>query len=55
VKRDALLGQLHAYIVDQYAMIFVAHDVGSRALSPRISKVVQTHNWLIDVAIMSMK
>jgi peptide/nickel transport system substrate-binding protein len=54
-QRDAVLGQLHAYMVDQESMIFVAHDVGPRAMSPKVTDVVQPHNWLIDIATMSMK
>jgi peptide/nickel transport system substrate-binding protein len=54
-KRDAYLAQLHAYMVDQDSMIFVAHDVGPRAMSPKVTGVVQPHNWLIDIATMSMK
>ncbi|PLZ02278.1 ABC transporter substrate-binding protein [Burkholderia sp. WAC0059] len=54
-QRDALLGQLHAYIVQQLPFVFVAHDVGPRAMSPRVHGVVEPHNWLIDIATMSIQ
>jgi peptide/nickel transport system substrate-binding protein len=53
-QRDALLGQLHAHMVEELPFIYVAHDVGPRAMSPKIHDVVEPHNWLIDIATMSM-
>lgn len=52
--RDAALGRLHAYIVDEAPFIFVAHDVGPRAISARVKSVVQPRSWFIDIATMSM-
>jgi len=34
-KRDDLLRQLHARIVDQAYLVFICHDLNPRALSPR--------------------
>ena len=53
-QRDQVLAQLHARIVDEAPFLFVAHDVGPRALSPKIKGVVQPKSWFIDMATMSM-
>ncbi|WP_424137230.1 ABC transporter substrate-binding protein [Roseomonas chloroacetimidivorans] len=52
--RDAALAQLHKRIVEEAPFLWVAHDVGPRAISPRVSGVVQPHSWFIDIATMSM-
>lgn len=52
--RNAALGALHADIVDEAPFLFVAHDVGPRALSPRIGNVVQPRSWFIDIATMTL-
>ncbi|WP_416186543.1 ABC transporter substrate-binding protein [Herbaspirillum sp. RTI4] len=52
--RDALLAQLHASIVDDAPFIWVAHDTGPRAMSPKVKGVVQPQSWFIDIATMSM-
>ena len=53
--RDAALARIHAKIVDDAAFLWVAHDVGPRALSPRIKGVVQPKSWFIDIAPMSIQ
>lgn len=53
-QRDVALANLHAKIVDEAPFLFVAHDVGPRALSPKIKGVVQPQSWFIDLATMSM-
>jgi peptide/nickel transport system substrate-binding protein len=53
--RDAALAKLHAYIVDDMPFVWIAHDVGPRALSPRVEGVVQPRHWFIDIAPMSIK
>lgn len=53
--RDAALGELNTYMVDQAADLWVAHDVGPRALSKKVTGVVQPKNWMIDIATMSVK
>jgi len=53
--RDKALGELNAYMIDQASNLYVAHDVGPRALSAKITGVVQPKNWFIDIATMSMK
>lgn len=52
--RDAALAKLHARIVEEAPFIFVAHDVGPRAMSPKVKNVVQPKSWFIDIATMKM-
>jgi len=52
--RDAALAKLHARIVEDAAFLWIAHDVGPRALSPKIKNVVQPKSWFIDIATMTM-
>jgi hypothetical protein len=35
--------------------VWVAHDVGPRAMSPKVKGVVQPQSWFIDIATMSME
>lgn len=53
--RNQALSELHANIVDEAPFLFVAHDVGPRALSPKITNVVQPKSWFIDIATMKME
>jgi ABC-type transport system substrate-binding protein len=53
-ERDAALAKLHARIVEEAAFLFVAHDVGPRAMSPKVRNVVQPKSWFIDIATMTM-
>ncbi|MFC7735755.1 ABC transporter substrate-binding protein [Roseomonas sp. GCM10028921] len=52
--RDAALAQLHKRIVEEAPFLWVAHDVGPRAISPRVTGVVQPRSWFIDIATMAM-
>ncbi len=52
--RDAALARLHARIVEEAPFIWIAHDVGPRAMTPRVKGVVQPRSWFIDIATMSM-
>ena len=52
--RDAALAKLHARIVEEAPFIWIAHDVGPRAMSPKVKGVVQPRSWFIDIATMSM-
>ena len=52
--RDAALAKLHARIVEESPFIWIAHDVGPRAMSPKVKGVVQPKSWFIDIATMSM-
>jgi peptide/nickel transport system substrate-binding protein len=52
--RDKALAALHERSVDEAAFLWVAHDVGSRALSPKIKGFVQPKSWFVDFSIMTM-
>jgi peptide/nickel transport system substrate-binding protein len=53
--RDEALGRLHARIVEDAPFLWVAHDVGPRAMSAKVKGVVQPKSWFIDIATMSME
>ena len=53
-SRDAALAKLHARIVEEAPFVWIAHDVGPRALSPKVKNVVQPKSWFIDIATMTM-
>ena len=53
--RDAALAKLHARIVEEAPFVWVAHDVGPRAMSAKVKGVVQPKSWFIDLAPMSME
>jgi ABC-type transport system substrate-binding protein len=46
--RDAALAELHAASVDDADFLYVAHDVGPRAMSAKVKGVIQPKSWLID-------
>lgn len=52
---DKALADLHTEIVDQALFLFVGHDVGARAISPKVSGVVQPKNWFIDLSSAELK
>ncbi|MGN6830848.1 ABC transporter substrate-binding protein [Paucibacter sp. M5-1] len=52
--RDAALAKLHARIVEDAAFVWIAHDVGPRAMSAKVKGVVQPRSWFIDIAPMSI-
>ena len=52
--RDAALAKLHARIVEEAPFVWVAHDVGPRAMSAKVKNVVQPKSWFIDIAPMTM-
>jgi peptide/nickel transport system substrate-binding protein len=53
--RDAALAKLHAHIVEEAPFVWIAHDVGPRAMSPKVKGVVQPRSWFIDIATMSIE
>lgn len=53
--RDAALAKLHARIVEEAPFVWVAHDVGPRAMSDKVKGVVQPKSWFIDIAPMYME
>lgn len=52
-QRDAALAKLHTRMVDEAVFLYVAHDVGPRAISNKVKGVVQPQSWFIDIATMS--
>jgi peptide/nickel transport system substrate-binding protein len=54
-ERDAALGRLPARAVEQAAFLFVVHDTGPRALSPKVTGFVQSKNWFQDLTPIVMK
>jgi len=54
-ERDKALAELHTLVVDESPFLFVAHDVGPRAMSAKVGNVVQPQSWFIDIATMTMK
>ena len=53
--RDAALAKLHARIVEEAPFIWIAHDVGPRAMSAKVKNVVQPKSWFIDIAPMTIE
>ncbi|MEI8144074.1 MAG: ABC transporter substrate-binding protein [Alphaproteobacteria bacterium] len=53
--RDTALAALHKRIVEETPFLWVAHDVGPRAMSPRVTGVVQPRSWFIDLAPMDIR
>jgi ABC-type transport system substrate-binding protein len=54
-KRLALLTQLHEAMNEEAAMIFVAHDLNPRGLSPKIRGFVQAQSWFQDLTPVSVE
>lgn len=52
--RDVALSKLHARIVEEAPFVWIAHDVGPRAMSAKVKNVVQPRSWFIDIATMTM-
>ena len=52
--RDAALAKLHARIVEEAPFVWIAHDVGPRAMAAKVKNVVQPRSWFIDIATMTM-
>jgi peptide/nickel transport system substrate-binding protein len=53
--RDGALANLHARIVEEAPFLWVAHDVGPRAMNAKVKGVVQPRSWFIDLAPMSVQ
>jgi peptide/nickel transport system substrate-binding protein len=53
--RDAALAKLHARSVDEAVFLWVAHDVGPRAMTARVKGFVQPKSWFIDLTTVSMQ
>ena len=53
--RDEALAKLHARIVEEAPFLWVAHDVGPRAMSKKIKGFVQPKSWFVDLAPVSIE
>jgi len=53
--RDKALAELHAASVDDADFLYVAHDVGPRALSPKIKGLVQPKSWLVNFSSVTVE
>jgi peptide/nickel transport system substrate-binding protein len=49
-KRDTILGEVHAYLVDNAVDVWVVHDTGPRAMSSKVRGWTQVKNWFQDLA-----
>ena len=54
-ERNKALAALHTRIVEEAPFVWVAHDTGPRAISSRVTGVVQPKSWFIDIAPMGME
>jgi peptide/nickel transport system substrate-binding protein len=52
--RDKALAALHERSVDEATFLYVAHDVGPRALSPKIKGLVQPKSWFVDFSTITL-
>jgi peptide/nickel transport system substrate-binding protein len=52
--RDGALANLHKRVVEEAPFVWVANDVGPRAMSAKVKGVVQPKSWFIDIAPMSI-
>lgn len=55
VKQAALFAEVHQLMVDDALMVWIAHDVNPRALSPKVHGFIQAKNWFQDLTQVSME
>ncbi len=54
-KQVKVIQKLHERYVDNALFLFVAHDVGPRAMSPKVKGFVQAQNWFQDLTPVSIE
>ncbi|MGE0417853.1 MAG: ABC transporter substrate-binding protein [Acetobacteraceae bacterium] len=54
VKRNVLLTKMHEFMSEEAALLFVAHDVNPRAMSPKVKGFVQAQSWFQDLTPVSV-
>ncbi len=54
-EQDKVLAEIHEKIVDEALFLFVAHDVNSREVSPKVTGFIQAQNWFQDFSPITMK
>jgi len=53
-KRLVLLTKLHEMMSEEAVLIFVAHDLNPRAMSPKVTGFVQAQSWFQDLTPVSV-
>ena len=53
-RRLAMLTRLHELMSEDAVMIFVAHDLNPRALSPKVKGFVQAQSWFQDLTPVNL-
>ncbi|MGH7194757.1 MAG: ABC transporter substrate-binding protein, partial [Candidatus Saccharimonadales bacterium] len=51
---NAALARVHETMVNDAVMIWVVHDTGPRAMSPRVKGFIQAKNWFQDLTPVSV-
>ncbi|WP_248310253.1 ABC transporter substrate-binding protein [Bosea sp. 117] len=54
-KQDELVAKIHQRHVDMANFVWVVHDVGSRALSPKVKGHVHAQSWFVDFSPISIQ
>jgi ABC-type transport system substrate-binding protein len=54
VKRNVLLTRMNEMMNEEAALIFVAHDINPRAMSPKVKGFVQAQSWFQDLTPVSV-
>jgi ABC-type transport system substrate-binding protein len=54
-KRDALIAQAHAQVVDDAPWIFIVHDLNPRALGPKVKGFRQAQSWYQDLTQVTVE
>ena len=54
-KQLEAIQKLHEHYVNNALFLFVAHDVGPRALAPNVKGFVQAQNWFQDLTSVSVE
>ncbi len=52
--RDEVLAKVHTNMVDDALFLWVVHDTGPRAISPKVKGFVQVRNWFQSLAGVTM-
>ncbi|MCI0755050.1 ABC transporter substrate-binding protein [Teichococcus vastitatis] len=54
-KRVAVLTKVHEKMSEEAVMLFVAHDLNPRALSPKVKGFVQAQSWFQDLTPLTIE
>jgi peptide/nickel transport system substrate-binding protein len=49
-----MLTKLHELMSEEAVMIFVAHDLNPRAMSPKVTGFAQAQSWFQDLSPVSV-